>query len=119
VSIPPPPGPQQPGGPYPQGPYQQPYGNGLPYQPWGQGYSPYNRPAPYNGLAIAALVLGILCFLPAIGLVFGLIALAQIKRRGERGRGLAIGGMVMSTIGLALLGAIFATGGAHGFWQEV
>ncbi|OIJ86802.1 DUF4190 domain-containing protein [Streptomyces colonosanans] len=119
MSIPPPSGPQQPGGPYPQGPYQQQYGNGLPYQPWGQGYSPYNRPAPYNGLAIAALVLGILCFLPAIGLVLGLIALAQIKKRGERGRGLAVGGIVMSTIGLALLAAFFATGGAHDFWQGV
>ncbi|GAA3823927.1 DUF4190 domain-containing protein [Streptomyces chiangmaiensis] len=117
MSIPPPPGPQQPGGPHPQGPYQQPYGPGSPYQPWGQGYSPYNRPAPVNGLAVAALVLGILCFLPAVGLVLGLIALAQIRRRGERGRGLAIGGMVVSSLGLALFVLVFATGGAHQFWE--
>ncbi|MFE9093904.1 DUF4190 domain-containing protein [Streptomyces sp. NPDC007264] len=115
MSIPPPPGPQQPGGMYPQGPSQQPYG--PPYQPWGQGYSPYNRPAPVNGVAIAALVLGILCFLPAVGLILGLIALAQIRRRGERGRGLAIGGMVMSSFGLALLATAFATGGAHDVWE--
>ncbi|MGV9242993.1 DUF4190 domain-containing protein [Streptomyces sp. NPDC003710] len=119
MAIPPPPGPQQPGGPYPQGPYQQPYGPGLPYRPWGQGYSPYNRPAPINGLAITALVLGILCFLPAVGLVLGLIALAQIRRRGERGRGLAIGGIVMSSIGLALFVTALATGGAHDFWDGV
>ncbi|MGW2690377.1 DUF4190 domain-containing protein [Streptomyces sp. NPDC001296] len=119
MAIPPPPGPRQPGGPYPQGPYRQPYGPGLPYRPWGQGYSPYNRPAPVNGLAIAALVLGILCFLPALGLVLGLIALVQIRRRGERGRGLAIGGIVMSSIGLALFVAAFTTGGAHDVWEGV
>ncbi|MGW1253973.1 DUF4190 domain-containing protein [Streptomyces sp. NPDC002513] len=118
MAIPPPPGPQQPGGPYPQGPYQPPYGSGLPYQPWGQGYSPYQRPASVNGLAIAALVLGILCFLPAIGLVLGLIALVQIRRRGERGRGLAIGGIVMSSIGLALFVTAFATGGPQDLWES-
>lgn len=115
MSIPPPPGPQQPEGMYPQGPYRQPYG--PPYQPWGQGYSPYSRPVQVNGVAIAALVLGILCFLPAVGLILGLIALAQIRRRGERGRGLAIGGIVMSSVGLALLAAVFATGGAYDVWE--
>ncbi|MFD6751620.1 DUF4190 domain-containing protein, partial [Streptomyces anthocyanicus] len=65
------PGPYQ-QAPYQQGPYQQsPYG--TPYQTWGQGYSPYNRPAPVNGLAIAALVLGVLCFLPGVGLVLGIV----------------------------------------------
>lgn len=119
MAIPPPPGPQEPGGPHPQGPYQQPYAQWVPYQPWGQGYSPYNRPAPVNALAVVALVLGILCFLPAVGLVLGLIALVRIRRRGERGRGLAIGGIVMSSIGLALLVAAFVTGGARDFWDGV
>lgn len=112
MATPPPPGPQQPEGPYPppvQGPYQG------PYQTWGQGYSPYNRPAPVNGLAIAALVLGILCFLPAVGLALGTAALAQIKKRGERGKGLAVGGMVMSSLGIALVVLAFVTGGAHDF----
>ncbi|MEU6518185.1 DUF4190 domain-containing protein [Streptomyces sp. NPDC046978] len=115
MSIPPPPGPPQPGGQHPQGPYQQPYGPGSPYRPWGQGYSPYNRPAPVNGPAIAALVLGFLCFLPGVGLVLGLVALAQIKRRAERGRGLAVGGIVMSSLGLALIILAFATGGVRDF----
>ncbi|MEU1592889.1 DUF4190 domain-containing protein [Streptomyces sp. NPDC005708] len=117
MSIPPPREPQQPGSPYPQGPHQQPYGGGFPYQPWGQGYSPYNRPAPINALAVTALVLGILCCLPGVGLLLGLIALSQIKRRGERGRGLAIGGIVMSSIGLVLVVLAFATGGVHDFWD--
>ncbi|MFE2823912.1 DUF4190 domain-containing protein [Streptomyces sp. NPDC059271] len=109
------PGPYQ-QGPYQQGPYQQ-SSYGTPYQTWGQGYSPYNRPAPVNGLAIAALVLGVLCFLPGIGLVLGIVALVQIGKRGERGKGMAIGGIVMSSIGALLVGLMFATGGADDFWK--
>jgi hypothetical protein len=136
VSIPPPPGPQQPQdpygppqpqpqpqgpGPYPQQPYgpQAPHGTypGAPYAVWGQGYLPLNRPAPVNGVAIAALVLGVLCFLPAVGLVLGVIALLQIKKRGERGTGMAIGGAVLSSLGLALWVVMLATGGASSFWE--
>ncbi|MET9384025.1 DUF4190 domain-containing protein [Streptomyces sp. NPDC002928] len=127
MSIPPPPGthdPQQPQGPYqapPPAPYGQygsypPYGP-PPYQTWGQGYTPFNRPAPVNGVAIASLVLGILCFLPAVGLVLGVIALVQIKKRGERGKGMAIGGSVMSSIGLVLWVLLLATGGASDIWE--
>ncbi|MFJ3232890.1 DUF4190 domain-containing protein [Streptomyces sp. NPDC086787] len=131
MSIPPPPGPQQPGDPYQQYPshpgypeyssYPQaqgpaPYGQ-LPYQPWGQGYSPFNHPAPVNGLAIGALVLGLLCFLPGVGLVLGLVALSQIRKRGERGRGMAIAGSVLSGIGIGLWALVIATGGAADFWD--
>ena len=61
MSTPPPPGPgpQDPQGPYPQGQYAQGPGAApgpYPYRPWGQGYRPYNTPAPVNGVAIAALV---------------------------------------------------------------
>ncbi|MET9504592.1 DUF4190 domain-containing protein [Streptomyces sp. NPDC006622] len=132
MSIPPPPGPQQPQDPYgppqPQGPGpypQQPYGPqapqgpyaGAPYAVWGQGYMPLNRPAPVNGIAIAALVLGVLCFLPAVGLVLGVIALVQIRKRGERGTGMAIGGAVLSSLGLALWVLMLATGGGSSFWE--
>ncbi|MGW0415258.1 DUF4190 domain-containing protein [Streptomyces collinus] len=120
MSIPPPPGPEhQPPPPYPQGAYgpQAPYG--LPYRPWTQGYSPYNRPAPVNGLAIASLVFGVLCCVPGVGLVLGPLALRQIRRRGERGTGLAVGGTVLSAIGLVLCGLLLATGGASAFWQGV
>ncbi|MER6467543.1 DUF4190 domain-containing protein [Streptomyces collinus] len=119
MSIPPPPGPQQPPTPYPQGAYgpQVPYG--PPYRPWTQGYSPYNRPAPVNGLAIASLVFGVLCCVPGVGLVLGPLALRRIRRRGERGTGLAVGGTVLSAIGLVLWALILATGGASAFWQGV
>lgn len=103
MSIPPPPGPHQPQGPYPPGPF-------TPPGPWGYGYGGYAQPVPVNGVAIAALVLGILCFLPAVGLVLGLIALAQIKRKGERGKGMAIAGAVLSTVGLVLWTVSLSTG---------
>ncbi|MFI7504361.1 DUF4190 domain-containing protein [Streptomyces sp. NPDC049687] len=133
MSIPPPPGPQQPQdpyqppqhpqGPYPQGPYPQgPYPQGpyapAPYQVWGQGYTPFTRPAPVNGVAIAALVLGLLCFLPAVGLVLGIVALVQIKKRGERGRGMAIAGAVVSSLGLALWVVSLSTNAASDFWES-
>lgn len=109
MSMPPPSGSQQPQdlyqvaqlqGPHPhlQGPHPH-----APYQVWGQGYTPFARSAPVNGVAIAALVLGLLCFLPAVGLVLGIIALVQIEKRGERGKGMAIAGAVASSLGIALL----------------
>ncbi|MER5662499.1 DUF4190 domain-containing protein [Streptomyces mirabilis] len=58
-----------------------------------------------------------LCFLPAVGLVLGIVALAQIRKRGERGKGPAVGGMAMSSLGLALLVLAVATGGVSDFWD--
>ncbi len=133
VSIPPPygpphsHGPQGPSGPYPAGPPQggaqppqYPYGGQPGFAPYGL-YGPYGPrpPVAVNGVAIAALVLGVLCFLPAVGLVLGLIALRQIKRRGERGRGMAVAGAVLSSAGLALWTLMLATGAAADFWEGV
>ncbi|WP_373312984.1 DUF4190 domain-containing protein [Streptomyces capillispiralis] len=111
MSIPPPSGPQPPQFPYGGQPGFAPYGL---YGP--QGPRP---PAAVNGVAIAALVLGVLCFLPAFGLVLGLVALWQIRRRGERGRGMAIAGAVLSSLGLALWVAALATGYAADVWEGV
>ncbi|MDX3458181.1 DUF4190 domain-containing protein [Streptomyces sp. ME02-8801-2C] len=129
MAIPPPPGPDQP--PYPSYPghpqnapqsHPSPYANPYPtpqspYAPWPQGYSPYNNPTPVNGVAIASLVLGILCFLPALGLILGIIALAQIRKKGERGKGMAVTGAVLSTVGLALWALLLGTGGLTAAWD--
>ncbi|WND35351.1 DUF4190 domain-containing protein [Streptomyces sp. BB1-1-1] len=126
MSIPPPPGPQGPynQGQYPPGPHspgQYPPGAYPPQQPypggWGQPYGAYPRQPPVNGVAIAAFVLGVLCFVPAVGLVLGLIALAQIRRRGERGKGFAVAGSVLSSVGLALWVVSLSTGAAGEFWE--
>jgi Domain of unknown function (DUF4190) len=99
--------------PWPQQPFQQaggyPPGQGSygPYQPqyFGPGI-PRNNPC-----AIAALICGIgqfvlgllvvgniLLAIPAI--ICGSIGLRQIARRGERGRGLAIAGLVLGILGV-------------------
>ncbi|WP_433172652.1 DUF4190 domain-containing protein [Actinoallomurus sp. CA-150999] len=109
-----------------------------PYPPQGSGPdSPYGPPGPgpgsgpashrppgsdkVNGLAIASLITGLIGCISLVGAILGVIALRQIKERGERGRGLAIAGIVLfcvwvvlSVIGLALnpgSGASKTTGG--------
>jgi hypothetical protein len=65
------------------------------------------RPSsPTNGLAIASLVAGVFWMWwigSALAVVFGHIALGQIARSGQSGRGLAITGLVLGYIGLAVL----------------
>ncbi|MFH9986570.1 DUF4190 domain-containing protein [Streptomyces luteogriseus] len=115
MSIPPPPGNQ-----WPQDPYGPPPANGQrAYGPNGPAGRPYGAPVSVNALAVAALVLGVLCFLPAAGLVLGLIALGQIRRSGQSGRGLAIAGSVLSAVGIVLWGLVLATGAASEVWEGV
>ncbi|WP_311137391.1 DUF4190 domain-containing protein [Streptomyces sp. I6] len=86
---------------------------GMPYPPYGP--EP-QRPAT-NGFAISSLVTGIVCCLPPLGLVLGLIALGQIRKRGEGGRGLAVAGSVLSVISTILMTVGFATGTAREAWD--
>ena len=96
--------------------YQQP-----PHQPQmqpmgqpGPGYHPA-MPAQGNGIAVAAMVLGIvslaLFFIPIVGLICGLIGfilgfsgLSKANRLGGKGKGMAIAGIVTGIIG-TLIGA--------------
>jgi hypothetical protein len=55
-----------------------------------------------NRFALASLALG-LCGGAPLGLVFGLIALAQIRQSAERGRVLAVFGIVCSVVWLVAL----------------
>lgn len=69
-----------------------------------------------NGMAIASLVLGIcglFCVTPLVGLPLGLAALSKIKQTGQSGRGLAIAGIVLSSVWIALFVVIVATGHFH------
>ena len=47
---------------------------------------------PTNGMAIAALITGIL--VPIVGIFLGHISLKQIKRTGEAGHGMALAGLI-------------------------
>lgn len=107
---------QQPASPYgqPPSPYQQQAFNQQPYgqQPYGQPQSPYGQPAYYamqaepKGLSIASMCCGI-----AIFVGFGFFILPQIAavilghlglKREPAGKGMAIAGLVMGYIGIAL-----------------
>ena len=74
-----------------------------PYPPY-----PYLAPPRTNALAIAALVSAFLC--TPLAIVFGHVSLAQIKRSGEQGRGLAIAGLVISYLLTAALVAMLLFG---------
>lgn len=93
-------------GPYPYPP-APPYGQAGPY-----GYQYDGRPAVEgtNGLAITALVTGLTCCLWPAALGFGIAALVQLRRRRQRGRGLAIAGVVLGMLGL-VFGAVNAVNG--------
>jgi hypothetical protein len=80
----------------------------APPQAASYGYSP---PAKTNGLAIAAMVLGILWLYwlgSILALIFGYVAKNQIdnSRGQEGGRGMAIAGIVLGWVGVAILSII-------------
>jgi hypothetical protein len=95
---------QQPGFGQPAGYQPVGYGQGTPAWSGGPGY-PASKT---NGLAIASLVcgiiqfvfLGILASIPAI--ILGHLARRQIRQTGERGAGMAMAGLVLGYIGVAL-----------------
>jgi hypothetical protein len=74
---------------------------------------PYSPEAErISGLAVASLVLGILwlCGLGSLlATIFGAVALSQISRSNGRlsGRGLALAGLVLGIVGLALWAIYF------------
>ena len=79
-----------------------------PVMPYGYaGYAPARRT---NGLAVASMILSIVGFiwvLPFVGSIAGAImghvALGQIRRTGEAGRGMALAGVIVGWAGIALL----------------
>jgi len=58
------------------------------------------RSARFNVFAVAAFVLS-LCGGWVVSVVFGIIALVQIKRSGGRGRAIAVVSLVLSVVGIA------------------
>lgn len=112
MSNQPPPPPFQPGQP---GGYQPPPG----YQPYG---GPPAIPAN-SGMAVASLVLSLVGIIPCfwlfqvpglLGVIFGFVGLGQTKDNARRGRGMAIAGLVVGFVLLALCAIVwiyFATSG--------
>jgi hypothetical protein len=86
-------------------PGQQPqYGQ---YPQYGGPGGQYGAPPRTNPLAIASLICGIAQLLLGLlagipGIILGFVALSQIRTRGEGGRGMAIAGIVLGFVGLAI-----------------
>ena len=101
----PPPGPPGAGG------YSAPPGpGGFPTPPPGSGpgWGPPGAAAPgTDGFCIAALVFGILPCVP-LGIIFGIIGLNRTSRSQQKGRGLAIAGIVLACLwGVAGVASVF------------
>jgi hypothetical protein len=107
----------QPGSPYgaqPESPYGaqpgSPYGGpaGAPYPHGYGGPQPGAYPPPpgsggTSGFAIASLIFGLLGGI-LLSVIFGIVALVQIRKRGQTGRGMAIAGLVLSGCWVLLIG---------------
>ncbi|MFD7904288.1 DUF4190 domain-containing protein [Kitasatospora sp. NPDC059747] len=82
------------------------------YSGFQSGY-PYGYPQPpkqVNGFAIGALVTGLVCAWP-VALVLSIVAMVQIRKRAERGMGMAVTGLVFGVFGVmvtvfGVLGAV-------------
>ena len=85
--------------------YDQAYGQAPAYgQPPAYGQNPYGQQNPqdkFNVLSIISLVTSILG-ISLVGVITGHIGMSQIKKTGEKGRGLALGGLIVGYLGLAL-----------------
>ncbi len=110
------PAPQQPKPPVQQPVYYQaqaPYGGYPPTQP-PHAYAPVDNRAT-NGMAIASMILGIVWIYwigSVLALIFGYIALSQIKQRNESGRGMALAGVVLGWVGVGILLLVIIAGAA-------
>jgi hypothetical protein len=61
------------------------------------------QPQKTNTLSIIAIVLTFLLFtIPIVGLILGIVALVQLKKKNEGGKGLAIASIVISSIFIVL-----------------
>jgi hypothetical protein len=118
------------GNPYATSAGQPSYGYPGPQPPSGYGYPGPAMPPPYpgqpgwygqerrsNGISIAALVTGIIPCTFFLGVIFGLVGLKQVKQRAERGRGMAISGIVIGGAWAALF-AVLITLGAMGKFDD-
>jgi len=57
-------------------------------------------PQKTNGIAIAALISSF--FVSVLGIILGFVALNQIKKSGEQGRGLALAGIIIGFVALGV-----------------
>lgn len=85
----------------------------APTYPGQQTYYQHPPISTTNGLSIAALVFGLIPFIPILGsivaIIFGAIARSQIMKSGGRqgGKGMALAGIILGALWIAFVGLIF------------
>lgn len=97
-------------------PLPSPYAYGRPFDPYSVNpYAPPPRLRRTNGLAVAALVLG-LAELPTLGvtaipaLICGHVARGQLRDRDEDGDGMAVAGIVLGWLAVAIFFVVLFLG---------
>jgi hypothetical protein len=96
------------------GPPYQPYGmQGQSFDPFG---SPDGRRRGVSGFAVASLIFGLIGGIP-FGVIFGIVALVKIRSTRQRGRGMAVAGLVLSGAWVAVLAVVIFAGVLHGIRQ--
>lgn len=99
---------------------------GYPSPPAYPGQFPpaYGAPVPTNGMAIGSLVsslvaipVGVFCFLgilgSIVGIVLGVLALNQVKKTHQKGKEMAIAGIVIGGLGLLGLAVLVVVVSSH------
>jgi uncharacterized membrane protein len=90
--------------------------NPQPLPPQQPQYGQPGAPADsrWNTLAIVAFI--VTFFINIVGIILGFIALNQIKRTGEKGRGLALAAIIIGfasiVLGIIITIVVFSTAGA-------
>jgi hypothetical protein len=105
LDLPTPPAPAEPSSAVPPGPLVP-----LPLMP-PQALASPGQPKRLDGLAVAALCCGLAAFVPLVGVlavVFGVVALGRLRSGHQRGRGLAIAGIVLGALGTLAWAAVIA-----------
>jgi hypothetical protein len=86
--------------PAPPAPPAPAYGSAPAYDAGTPSYAAAPASQKTNVLAIVSLVSAF--FISIVGIITGHIALSQIKKTGEQGRGLAIAGLIIGYVGLVI-----------------
>ena len=101
----------------PDGPQSQPQSASPPPPPAYQQpvyQQPMYQSAPRtNGFAIASLVCSLIC-INVLAIIFGHVALSQIKRTNEGGQGLAVAGLIIGYLSLGVLILVIISSGSSG-----
>jgi hypothetical protein len=73
--------------------------------PYGDPAAAPQAPQPgTNGLAVAGLILAFL--IAPIGFILSLVGLIQAGKRGQKGKGLAVGGIIVSLVAMTTFGVV-------------